>query len=103
MNQIWGVQIFCARAHLDLLKIFERPSKQANLAESSKGELLKRSKVFLFQIKQYLETRLPYWSSLIRRKTDWSKSKKETKLVALRDKKENAAQMNLAGPNFFEF
>ena len=32
-------------------------------------------------------------SSLIRRKTDWSESKKETKLVALREKMgKNAAQ-----------
>ena len=38
-------------------------------------------------------------SSLIRRKTDWSESKKETKLVVLRDKKtKNAAQIKLAGP-----
>ena len=39
------------------------------------------------------------WSSLIQGKTDWSESKKETKLVALRDKKKkNAAQIVLVGP-----
>ena len=38
------------------------------------------------------------WSSLIRRKTDWSESKKEKKPVAARDKKrKNAAQIVLAG------
>ena len=38
-------------------------------------------------------------SSLIRRKKDWSQSKKETKLVALRDKKrKNTAQIVPAGP-----
>ena len=41
-------------------------------------------------------------SSLIRRKTDWSESKKATKLIALRDKKrKNAAQIVLAGPKLF--
>ena len=38
-------------------------------------------------------------SNLIRRKTDLSKSKKDTKLVALRDKKrKNPAQFELASP-----
>ena len=37
---------------------------------------------------------------LFEKKTDWSESKKEKKLVALRDKKrKNAAQILLAGPN----
>ena len=39
------------------------------------------------------------------RKTDWSESKKETNLVALRDKKrkKNVAQIVFADPKFFEF
>ena len=43
-------------------------------------------------------------SNLIRRNTDWSKSKKETKLVALRDKKrKKAGKIVLAGQKFFGF
>ena len=40
-----------------------------------------------------------FWSSLIRRKTDWSESKKETKLVAMRNKKrKRPPQIVLTGP-----
>ena len=47
-------------------------------------------------------------SSLIRRKTEWSESKKEAKLVALRDKKrkklrENCSRGPKAGTKFFKF
>ena len=50
-------------------------------------------KIFELQLKR---------SSPIRRKTDWSESKKEIKLVALRDKKrKNAAQIVLAGTKLF--
>ena len=43
-------------------------------------------------------------SSLIRRKVDWSDSKKGIKLIALRDKKrKNTAQIVLAGPKFLNF
>ena len=49
-----------------------------------------------------------FWSSLIRRKTDWSESKTKTKLVAMRNKKKKTAAANCsyrpqAGPKFFEF
>ena len=48
------------------------------------------------------------WSSLIRRKTDWSKSKKEIKLVVPRDKKRKKSRAYCSrglkpGPKFFKF
>ena len=40
-----------------------------------------------------------FWSSLIRRKTDWSESKTKTKLVAMRNKKKKRPpQIVLTGP-----